>query len=661
MTAKRRNTDPKLPNKTGKGKLFVTLFVAMSILTSGVAGLLFRYKDLPKGDTITKFEPSRVTQVGYEGYNKKLVNIYDGCYMQDLSKETLPENLKKVAYLSEDKDFKYHVGVNPSSIARAIIANAKAGDVVEGASTIDIQTAQEILKNTYPGYDRLGTLDKKMIEMLFSIKLNVNYMSKEQILYTYLQLVPLYRNLCGVSSVSEQMLGKKVEDLTLNEMIVIISALPGPYYYDPIDNPDKALTQRNITVDKILANTSKKQSMTETEAEELQKFQQEVAAVRNMPLPKFSKPTYQAVGTSSWVSQTIKTELSQTKLPSTLYGKGYQIETTFDPRMQKAVDDRMREWNDSGQFGSDYEVSMIAVDSHDFTIKAILGGKDEFSPTNQFNLATDARAQTGSMAKIAVYATDLQRRLDRCKEGKECEGLNSIFITRPTWPLEGPTGSSMTIKEALSMSINTAAAASLRHAGDGNIPGGQRLIDTYTKFGVEIESDPNKYGYVDPEDPTISLGTNDLSLLELSTVPASLMNGGSYPMRTALYKTPFTTIDKIRDKDGNIIYDQSQTERGIAFDNKVAKVIRAAMKDGAMNGTGKAADVKGLDVITKTGTTNNSQTIGLTAGFVSHGRQYTIIMRMKRKDNRPIGGYGGTVVAPLVRELIVAMDESLDK
>jgi penicillin-binding protein 1A len=477
--------------------------------------------------------------------------------------------------------------------------------------------------------------------------LNVNYMSKEQILYTYLQLVPIYGNLCGVSSVSEQMLGKRVKDLTVNEQVTIISALPGPDIYNPIRHPEDALKQRNITAQKIIENGTKNASMTPEELEQIE-------AVKAMPLPKFVDPNYPEVGQSSWVSQTIKSELRETKLPSTIYGKGYQIETTFDPRMQTALENLMVDWNDQGRFGSKWEVSMIVLDSKSFGIKAIMGHRDPVSPTNQFNLAIDSTAQTGSMFKVSVYATDLQRRVERQKEGTSDQGLSSIYITRPLWPIAGPTGTSMSINTALKDSINTAAAASQQNARDGDIPGGQRLVDTYGIFGTKLD--------VDPEDPTTALGTADLSLLELATVPASLMNGGTKPTREAISHTPVTSIARIRDKDGNVVYDSDNAESSVVFDPDVCDVMRRAMKAVVTDGTGKAASVKGLDVIGKTGTTDSSKTIGFLFGFVSHGKQYTGVMRIKHRDNEALGGlYGGTFVAPLVREAIVAMDESLDK
>jgi penicillin-binding protein 1A len=641
----------KKPSSQGKQNLLISLFVILSMVTAGFAGLLFRYKDLPSGDTISKFEPARTTQAGYSGTNNgKLVNLLtdDTCYMQNVPKAELTELIRKIAYNSEDRDFNYHAGVNPTSIIRAIIANLKAGEVVEGASTIDIQTAQEILKQTYPGYSRLGSFDKKMIEMLFSIKLNVNYMTKDQILYTYLQLVPIYGNLCGVSSVAEQMLGKKVKDLTVNELVTMISALPGPDIYNPIRHPEDARNQRNITVEKIIENGKKNQSLTPEEITELEKVY--LRGVNNMPLPKFVEPNFFEVGTNSWVSQTIKTELRDAKLPSTIYGKGYQIETTFDPKMQKALDKTIARWVDEGRFNPNWEIGMVVMDAENFGIKAVIGGQEQFSPTNQFNMAIDSEFLTGSVFKEADYAVYLEEIFKREKYIP-----STVLAQRGGLRyLQGATGKT-SIRTAFKDSVNTAAVGAVIETSTDNKFGGEFIVDKFRQFGVQLPKDLEV-------DETIALGVLDLKLFEMNMIPASLMNGGTFPKRMGLYGTPVTSIAKIRDKDGKVLFDYTQSPREQAFAPEVAEAMQSHMRAVVTDGTGKAANIAGLNSSGKTGTTDNAVTVLFQYNFTIDGVTYSSLMRIKHKDNTSLGGlYGGTFVAPLVREAVLSMQSEMEK
>ena len=620
----------------GHNRLLMTILIFFGLIGAGSAGLLLRYNKMPSGEAVKNFEPARVTQVKYPGSNDAIVNIRedDTCFMDNLPKEQETDLMKKIAIGSEDQQFDYHLGINPSSLLRALVANTKAMSFVEGGSTIDTQTAQEILKALYPNYTSLSTLDQKGLEMMFALKLNNSYMSKDRILYTYLQLVPTYRNLCGVSSVARQMLGKEPKDLNLNEITTIISSFPGPNIYDPINQPKTALKQRNITARKIIEGGLKNNVLTQAEADIIEK---DVIA---MPLPKFKAPNYNSAGSGSWVADTIKKELLPTStLPSQYYGKGYQITTTFDPRIQRALEGQMKKWNNQGRFGEDWEVSAIIVDSLNFGVKGILGSRYDFSPTNQYNLSIDSTFQSGSVGKIAVYTAALQARIDR----GEGESLNSIYITRPDWPLAGPTGISMSVSEALSQSINTAAVAALRSMETKNSTGGEELGKFYQKFGVKLNLPDN----------TVALGTNDISNLELLTVPASVTNGGTFPDRRGINGTPFTTIASIKDKDGKQLYDYTTDNRKRAMDPRVAEVMNQAMRAVVTTGTGKAAGVTGLKVTGKTGTTDESIVIGFQFNFEVDGVWYTGVFRIKSKDNRPLGGlYGGTFVAPLAAEVM---------
>jgi penicillin-binding protein 1A len=627
-------------------RLLTAAFLLLSGTSIGMVFLIFKYHDLPTGQTVKGFQPNRVTYVNYNGEKKPLYNAYNGCYMENLPDAKITKKLKVLMTNSEDSAFYTHVGINPSSIARAAIANFKAGSVVEGASTIDIQTAEQMLINIDPTYSGRNKFDKKLREMLFAIKLNANYMTKDEILNTYLQIVPIYRNMCGVASYSHEMLGKEPDELTLNEMVTLISSLPGPYLYDPIENPAKAIRQRNKVIEQIALNATENNTLTAYEILELR-------SLIGAPLPNFKKPTFANVGTSSWVSQTTKTELTQTYLPSQITNRGYSIESTFDPKIQKSMEDRMRNWNRGGMFGSNWEVSMLAVDADNYGVLGVVGSREDFGVKNQFNLAIDSRAQSGSTGKIAVYASNLQHRVDQVVEKGQkpsSANLNSIYITRPGWRLPGPVNQYMSINKAFAMSVNTAAVSALLGAGDEKLSGGQRMLNLYKQFGVLFPESPNDYGYVNPDDRTISLGTYDVSTLELITIPSAVVNGGKMSERIGLYRTPFTTIKNVTDSEGNLVYSSLNDNKKQVLYPEVSNKMREAMRAVVTEGTGKKANQCGLNVMGKTGTTDKSSVVAFIGAAKIKGRNVVVAIRIKHKKNYGLGSsvYGGTFVAPLV-------------
>jgi penicillin-binding protein 1A len=640
-----------------KGKLFNRLMTAAFLLLSGTSiamvFLIFKYHDLPTGQTVKGFQPSRVTFVNYKGEKTPMYQSFNGCYMDNLSHSQITKTMKTLTMNSEDNNFYHHIGINPTSVIRASIANSKAGRVVEGASTIDIQTAEQMLISIDPTYASRNKFDKKLREMLFAIKLNANYMTKEEILETYLQIVPIYRNMCGVASYSREMLGKEPEKLTLNEMVTLVSSLPGPYLYDPINNPDNAKKQRNLTIDKIALNATENKTMTPHDIEELR-------SIKDAPLPKFKKPNFVNVGTSSWVSQTTKTELTQSFLPSQITNRGYHIESTFNPKIQKSMENLMKRWNQGGMFGSNWEVSMLAVDADNYGILGVVGSREEFGVKNQFNLAVDSRAQSGSTGKLAVYASNLQHRVDQVVEkGRKpsSANLNSIYISRPGWRLPGPVNTYMSINKALADSVNTAAVAALVNAGDEKLSGGQRLLNLYKQFGVLFPESKDSYGYVNPDDRTIALGTYDVSILELITIPAAIVNGGKVTNRIGLYRTPFTTIKNVYDSEGNLVYSSPNDKQTQVLYPEVSNKMREAMRSVVTSGTGKKANQCGLDVIGKTGTTDKSQVVAFIGAAKIKGKNVLVAIRIKHKKNYGLGSsvYGGTFVAPLVGSTLCAI------
>ncbi len=621
-------------------------FMLLSGTSLAMVFLIFKYHDLPTGQTVKGFNPNRVTYVNYKDSNKPLYNSYNGCYMENLTHSQITKTLKTLTMNSEDNNFYHHIGINPSSIIRASIANSKAGKVVEGASTIDIQTAEQMLINIDPTYGTRDKFDKKLREMLFAIKLNANYMTKEEILETYLQIVPIYRNMCGVASFSHEMLGKDPEKLTLNEMVTLVSSLPGPYLYDPIDHPVSALKQRNLTIEKIALNATENKTMTPHDIEELR-------SIKDAPLPKFKQPTFANTGTNSWVSQTTKTELTQYYLPSQITNRGYRIESTFDAKIQESMEALMKQWNQSGMFGNQWEVSALAVDADNYGVLGVVGSREKFGVKNQFNLAIDSRAQSGSTGKLAVYASNLQHRVDQVVEkGKKpsTASLDSIYITRPGWRLPGPVNVNMSINKALADSVNTAAVSALLSAGDEKLSGGQRLLNLYKQFGVLFPESKDSYGYVDPGDRTIALGTYDVSTLELLTIPAAIVNGGKMSNRIGLYRTPFTTIKNVYDSEQNLVYSSELDKQTQVLYPEVSNKMREAMRAVVTSGTGKRANLCGLNVIGKTGTTDKSQVVAFIGSAKIKGRNVMVAIRIKHKQNQGLGSsvYGGTFVAPLV-------------
>jgi membrane peptidoglycan carboxypeptidase len=634
-----------------------TLLLLLTLGSGGVGFLLYKAKTLPSGESVSKYQPKRVTSIEYVD-GKRLSNSFNECYMETLPDDKISDTLINVILNSEDESFFNHPGVNGLSIIRAIFANLQKGKVVQGASTIDIQVASLLLEQLDPNYKKKGSFEKKIDEMIFALKLQSYGLTKKQKIQLYTQIVPTFRRLCGFASFTREMLGIEPEQAKLEHVAMFAAGFPGPYFYDPLSNPKAALKQRNITIDKVVRNGLKNKSITEEGAKEL-------LAIKDKPLSKYLKPSFSTIGKESWAALAIQTELATTRLPSQYVGKGYKITTTIDPKIQSIAENKMESWRKGGVFNKNWEVGLYVYDADTFEVLGIVGDKNKVSPKNQYsNVFSFARA--ASMGKIAIYSLLYQDRVNKAKLKGVDPDFGGIYTLSAPWKIaaDAPIGTLLDFETSFAKSLNTVAISAFLGTRDKQKTPGQKLKELYSEFGVQFNSNPEGYAYFDTNNPQYALGTFDISLNQVSTVHAAVMNGGYTIDRIGLQKTPFTTIKSIHDYQGNLIMDNSQFLKRQVLDKRVANKVMGGMIEGVTNGTGKAAFNPALKRNgTKTGTDDNSKLVGIVhngiypklalQGEASRDRNIGIIMRIKDKKNQSLGGgvYGGTLAGPLVGEL----------
>jgi penicillin-binding protein 1C len=177
--------------------------------------------------------------------------------------------LKKAIIFKEDKYFRYHLGINPVSVARALVYNVLKGKRTSGASTITMQVARLLVpkKRTYWN---------KFKEILKAIQLEW-HLSKDEILQLYLNLVPYGSNIEGVKSASIIYFGKAPNHLSIAE-IAALSIIPNrPVSLRPGDNNDYIVQERNKWLKRYLkSGLFSKESINDALEEPLETYRREV-------------------------------------------------------------------------------------------------------------------------------------------------------------------------------------------------------------------------------------------------------------------------------------------------------------------------------------------------------------------------------------------------
>lgn len=229
--------------KKKRSKLRLALYGIAGMFGLGLLGflglVLYIYiisLELPSTDEFSKFK-----------YNEPMV-VYDaeGTVIAELGAERrypvaiedMPKHVYQAVVAVEDARFYEHSGIDPWGIARAMVANIKAGRMVEGGSTL----TQQLVKVIYLTPER--KLKRKIKEAIIAYRLDKE-LSKEKILELYLNQVNFGRGAYGIQAAAINYFGKNVKDMTIAEAAMVAGIPKGPSIYAPHLNMKKSINRRN--------------------------------------------------------------------------------------------------------------------------------------------------------------------------------------------------------------------------------------------------------------------------------------------------------------------------------------------------------------------------------------------------------------------------------
>lgn len=169
---------------------------------------------------------ARESPVYYRDGQTKLGVLFEGIHRQYLNYSELPKNFVDALVAAEDDQFFHHYGIDLPGIFRAMLANLKAGRVVQGGSTITQQTAKNLFKR------ESRSMQAKLKELLYALRLEHRY-SKEKILEFYSNQFFVSGNGHGLGVAARYFFDKDPKELTLLECAFIAGSVKRPNYYNP--------------------------------------------------------------------------------------------------------------------------------------------------------------------------------------------------------------------------------------------------------------------------------------------------------------------------------------------------------------------------------------------------------------------------------------------
>ena len=585
----------------GFGTIFLVLMISCIIFACIFVAYLRNYLMPQVEFSLDSFRLNQTSVIYYQDKNtgeyETLQNLYGEENRIWASYDEIPEELIYATVAIEDKRFFEHGGVDWLRTMRAS-ANLFLGSKSQfGASTL----TQQLVKNL-TGNDEI-TVRRKLIEIFRALEMEKQY-DKEEILEWYLNTIYLGEQAYGVRTASYTYFGKDVTKLDLAECASLIAITNNPSLYDPYIS-DRTKERNKERQEIILYQMYDQGYITETDYRN---------AVNKELVFDYAVGDVELVDDSGYysyfVDQVIRDVVSdlaeatgyETKvINQMILGGGYQIYSTIDVDVQNAAEEIYENLENIPKTESTYQQlqsGIVVIDNDTGDISAIVGGVGEKPGSLNWSRATQSLLTAGSVMKpVAVYGPALD--LGIITPATVYDDTPFTIGNSP-WPKnEDDTYHGLTnILEAMKVSSNTVAVKvlddlTLDYSYDYAVTmmGLDTLVDQYELNGVE---------YTDKSYGSLALGGNvkGITIRDMTAAYAAIENAGVY--RTA------RTYTKVLDSEGNLVLDNTQQAYNV-MDADSAYYLTYMMEETVKDGTAVEAQIDGMAVAGKTGTTSSDR------------------------------------------------------
>lgn len=541
------------------------LVVAFVLLTgvsllAGLAGTIMALShNLPKLESAQRKQFAQNTII-YDRYGKQIAVLYGAASREVVPSSRIAQVMKDATVATEDKRFYEHHGVDFMGIARAAVADIKAGSVVQGGSTL----TEQFVKQAYVGSEQ--SLKRKLREAVLAWQLESTW-SKDKILTEYLNTVFYGENSQGVQAASWRYFHKPISDVTLPEA-ALLSALPrAPTEYDPVVHPKVAKVQRNLVIT-------------------LMEEQGYVSAARadrarKAPLGVHSEAAPAERGLAAYFVDYVRQQLINRYGAGMVYEGGLKVYTSIDMNMQEKATQALKNTLPAGPDGS-----LVSVDPGTGYIRAMTATTDW--KNTKYAVAWQGGRQPGSAFKVFALVAVVEAGANPATTYYVSHPLHipTPGAPEPYWDVftaSHTSGGKMNLVQATLASDNTVYAQLCLDLGP------EKVASTAKKMGITSPLDPV---------PSIVLGSQLVNPLEMADAYATLANGGIYHKPLAIERVVFPSgrVEKTKIKGKRVITE------GVAY--TVNKILQQNTVAGTASNM--PSYYRGISA-GKTGTTNDSK------------------------------------------------------
>lgn len=531
-----------------------------------------------------------------------------------------PGNLINATLSIEDARFYTHPGMDPYRIAGALVANFKNPDgASQGGSTITEQLAVNIYLT------RTKTFGRRLQTALLALQLEKKF-SKDEILELYLNEIYYGNRAYGCEAAAQRYFRKSAKNLSIAEAAMLAGLPQQPARLDPFEHYDRAKKRQKLVLHAMLDNKKiswgqylaavKDDSLKSVLLTSKQRMREERTENTHWKSPYFV----------AYVKQYLQHQYDWSE--EFLNKAGLKIYTTLDMRMQAAAERVMT--SNLNEHSRDLEGAMVCIDPNSGRVMAMYGGRDYYDKKHgQFNRATQAVRQPGSTFKPYVYATAMEQGYSPNSKVIDKEVKFGDWAPKN---YDHVHHGALTFRQALATSNNVAATRILMKIG---VPDGiQNVIQKAHMLGITSPLQPVR---------SLALGASEITVLENTSAYGVFATRG---LRAE--PSPILRVDNY---NGETLIDQSPQVHGArVLSQEAGDRMWEMLSYVVSNGTGKNAQIPGVQVIGKTGTTSDNRDVwfmGATPQLV------TGVWMGYDKPRELVGSAGGKWCAPAWREFMV--------
>jgi penicillin-binding protein 1A len=555
-----------------KLSISIVMILITVVFVFGLLSYFYFTYELPSIETLRNYKPSTITR--FYADDGELIGEFFNEKREVISLDRMPNHLIQAFVAGEDARFFQHKGLDYLAILRALFRNIFSGEILQGGSTITQQVVKSLLLSPEKSFSR------KIREAILAFKIE-KYLTKEEILFLYLNQIYLGHGAYGVAAAAENYFGKSIEELNLAESALLAGLPQAPSKYSPLNHPDQARKRQQYVLYRMVEIG----------------FISDGQLARALQVPlMFKEKQNTFVDKAPHFVEVVRKYVEDKYGKEALYKRGLRVYTTIDLSVQRTAQESVESGLKEIEKRQKYkpadppvalEGSLLCFDLDSGYVKALVGGRD--FKKSQFNRAIQARRQTGSAFKPIVYASALDKGYT----------LTSLVVDAPSiyewgekkWKpknygekFSGP----ITFRNALTHSVNLVTVKIAQDIG----------LDYITDYA-------KKLGISSPlqNDLSMALGSSSLSLYELTNAYAVFANQGRR------FRPIF--IKKILDGDGNLIeenlpffYPRESADEEQPLSPQTAYLMTYLLEGVVQHGTGWKAKALKRPAAAKTGTTD---------------------------------------------------------